>query len=112
MCNIYQLELTREQILVVFEQCYTNMLLDYRQHTFLTEEQQKKDADGFLQRQQIRFAILSAISDTFERELPGELQPSYREAEGIMLFARGFGNAKSGGADTTATRDRRGSEGG
>lgn len=99
----YILEFTEEQVKDVFKQAHFAMKIDYRQHTFLGEGHQREHADDFLQRQQIRFSILAAISDAFTEGLPVSLRSQYKEAEGMMLFARGFGDVEGGGTDTTTT---------
>lgn len=99
----YHIEFTKEELELVFRNACQGMQLDFRQHTFLTLEQQLEDADSFLERQQVRFSIAVNITTVLKGQLSEKLQSLYKEVEGIMLFARGLGNAENGRADTKTT---------
>ncbi len=86
----YQSSFTKEELIQVFGQSYQAMMLDVRQHMLLTIEQQTEDNEQFLLRQQPRFSILVKITKVLKDELPEDLLFLYKEAEEIMLFARGL----------------------
>lgn len=94
---------TEEELIQVFGQSYQAMVLDARQHMLLTAEQQEEDNEQFLLRQQPRFSILVKITTTFKGTLPDDLLPLYKEAEEIMLFARGLDNGEDRQANTKVT---------
>ena len=99
----YQPSFTKEELVQIFGQSYQAMVLDARQHVLLTEEQRTEDTEEFLTRQQPRFSILVKIVKTLKEGLHSNLAVLYKEAEEIMLLARGLNDGKRGSSGTTTT---------
>lgn len=99
----YQLDCTKEELVQIFGQSYQAMVLDARQHMLLTPEQQEEDNEQFLLRQQPRFSILVKITKVLGVELPDDLSSLYKEAEEIMLLARGLDNGERSSTDRETT---------
>ena len=66
MPEFFQLDLSGQEILMVVEQLYMNMLLDSRQHDMLLPELQAEDAIDYKDRQKIRYSVLLKALDLLE----------------------------------------------
>jgi len=89
--TIYSLPVSGDALIMIFNQIHLAMRLDHRQRPLLTEEQQRQDVDRFLASQRLRFTVLRDIAKLLDNNIP-ELQDLYKEAEGMMLYARGLHN--------------------
>lgn len=99
----YQLMFTEQELVQIFRQSYQDMVLDVRQHMLLTEEQRTEDTKEFLTRQQPRFSILVKIIKILEGDSYSNLMALYKEAEEIMLLARGLRDGECGRSSTKIT---------
>lgn len=66
MPEFYQLDLSEQEILMIVEQLYMNMLLDFKQHAMLSLELQAEDAVDYKERQKTRYSVLLKALDVLE----------------------------------------------
>ena len=80
MPEFFQLELSEQEILMIIEQLYMNMLLDHKQHMMLTIEMQEEDVIDYIERQKTRYSVLLKVLDVLK--IPNE---SFPELENILI---------------------------
>jgi len=86
MTGLFQLDLSKREMLMLIEQLYMNILLDLKQHELL-EEKAKEDVD-YKERQEIRTGLLLKMLDLVEipdfdfeglKDLLADLEEEYEE---------------------------------
>jgi len=66
MPEFFQLELSEQEILIIIDQLYMNMLLDYKQHSMLPIEMQEEDVEEYMKRQKTRYSVLLKALDVLQ----------------------------------------------